>query len=83
MNPEAYELYLKGRYEWNKRTDEGLKKSLEYFQEAIKLDPTYAQAYSGVADSYTALWAHDFVSGAEVYTLCQNTLPETCHPFSA
>ena len=50
-NPEAYQLYLKGRYYWNKRTDEGLKKAIEYFNQAIEKDPSYALAYSGLADS--------------------------------
>jgi eukaryotic-like serine/threonine-protein kinase len=51
-NPEAYRLYLQGRYYWNQRTDEGVKKGLEYFQQAIEKDPGYALAYAGVADSY-------------------------------
>ena len=51
-NAEAYQLYLRGRYFWNKRTPEGVKKGLEYFQQAIEKDPGYALAYSGVADSY-------------------------------
>jgi len=66
VNPEAYELYLKGRYEWNKRTAEGLKKSLEYFQQAIGLDPTYALAYSGLADSYITFANNSLVPGIEV-----------------
>ena len=53
-NPEAYENYLKGRYYWNKRTGDGYEKAIEYFQQAIKLDPSYALAYSGLADSYVA-----------------------------
>ena len=51
-NPEAYQLYLQGRYHWNKRTDEDIKKSTEYFQKAIDKDPNYALAYVGLADSY-------------------------------
>jgi serine/threonine protein kinase/tetratricopeptide (TPR) repeat protein len=51
-NPEAYQDYLKGRYWWNKRSEEGFNKSIEYFQQAIAKDPTYALAYSGLADSY-------------------------------
>jgi len=51
-NTEAYQLYLKGRYYWNKRTEEGFKKGLEYFQQAIEKDPNYALAYAGLADSY-------------------------------
>jgi TolB-like protein/Flp pilus assembly protein TadD len=53
--PEAHELYLKGRFHWNKRTEEGLKKSIDYFQQAVERDPAYALAYSGLADSYNML----------------------------
>lgn len=53
-NPEAYENYLKGRYYWNKRTGAGYEKAIEYFEQAIKLDPGYALAHSGLADSYVA-----------------------------
>jgi TolB-like protein/Tfp pilus assembly protein PilF len=51
-NPEAYQLYLKGRFYWNKRTGEALKKAIEYFNQAIEKDPTYALAYAGLADAY-------------------------------
>ncbi len=51
-NPEAYQLYLKGRFYWNKRTAEALKKSIDYFNQAIEKDPTFALAYAGLADSY-------------------------------
>ena len=51
VNPEAYEAYLKGRYYWNRRTPEGVKKGAEYFQQAIEKDPAYAAAYAGLADS--------------------------------
>ena len=54
-NPEAYQLYLKGRYFWNKRTEENTKRGIDYFQQAIAKDPTYALAYTGLADSYSAL----------------------------
>jgi tetratricopeptide (TPR) repeat protein len=54
-NPEAYQLYLKGRYHANQATAAGLKKGIEYFQEAIDKDPGYALAYAGLADSYSAL----------------------------
>jgi len=53
-SPEAYQLYLRGRYYWNKRTPADTKKGLEYFQKAIDTDPGYALAYAGVADSYAA-----------------------------
>jgi TolB-like protein/DNA-binding winged helix-turn-helix (wHTH) protein/Tfp pilus assembly protein PilF len=55
VNPQAYESYLKGRYFWNKRTADGLKVALAYFNEAIDEDPKYAQAYSGLADTYALL----------------------------
>jgi DNA-binding winged helix-turn-helix (wHTH) protein/TolB-like protein len=53
--PDAYEAYVKGRYFWNKRTEIGMRKGLEYFRQAIALDPTFAEAYVGVADSYATL----------------------------
>jgi TolB-like protein len=49
---EAYQLYLKGRFYWNKRTGESIKKSIEYFNQAIEKDPSFALAYAGLADSY-------------------------------
>lgn len=52
---DAYELYLKGRYHWNKRSAEGLERSIDCFREAIALDPGYALAYAGLADSYTLM----------------------------
>jgi TolB-like protein/Tfp pilus assembly protein PilF len=52
-NAEAYQLYLKGRFYWNKRTGETLQKSIEYFNQAIERDPTYALAFAGLADAYT------------------------------
>jgi len=54
-NTEAYQLYLKGRYHWNKRTAEDLKKGVDYFRQAIDIDPNYALAYAGLADSYNVL----------------------------
>ncbi|HEV8486543.1 MAG TPA: winged helix-turn-helix domain-containing protein [Blastocatellia bacterium] len=64
-NTEAYQLYIKGRYFWNKRTEEGLKKALEYFNQAIETDPNYALAYVGVADSYTMLADYDWITPPE------------------
>jgi DNA-binding winged helix-turn-helix (wHTH) protein/TolB-like protein/Tfp pilus assembly protein PilF len=55
VNPEAYQLYLRGRYFWNKRTEEGLKKGREYFVRATEKDPGYALAWAGLADSYNLL----------------------------
>jgi serine/threonine-protein kinase len=54
-NAEAYQLYLKGRYHWNKRTEDGIRKSIEYFEQAIELDPKYALAYAGLADAHNLM----------------------------
>ncbi|MGA7274325.1 MAG: protein kinase [Candidatus Udaeobacter sp.] len=54
-NPEAYRAYLKGRYFWNKRTPAALEQSLGFFRQALDLDPTYASAYAGMADTYALL----------------------------
>ena len=54
-NTEAYELYLKGRFYWNRRTGEALKKSVDYFNQAIEKDPSYALAYVGLADAYIVI----------------------------
>ena len=64
-NPEAYQLYLRGRYFWNKRTEEGLRKSIDYYEQATKLDPNYALAYVGISDSYgmTTVTAGTFPPG--------------------
>ena len=57
-NPEAYELYLKGRFFWNKRTAADLRKAIDYFNQAIEKDPNYAQAYAAVAQSWLILPAY-------------------------
>jgi tetratricopeptide (TPR) repeat protein len=69
VNPEAYEDYLKGRYFWNKRTPDGFKKAIDYFNQAIAKDPSYAQAYSGLADSYVILgaWQYALMDPKEAY----------------
>ncbi|HLG14403.1 MAG TPA: tetratricopeptide repeat protein [Blastocatellia bacterium] len=54
-DPRAHRAYLKGRYFWNKRTPEGLKKGVKYFEQAIEMDPEYALAYTGLADCYIHL----------------------------
>ncbi len=59
-NTEAYQLYLKGRYHWNKRSAEGLRRAIEYFQQAVDMDPNYAVAYSGLADSYSVLGVFEY-----------------------
>ncbi|PYL67001.1 MAG: hypothetical protein DMF28_10170, partial [Verrucomicrobia bacterium] len=64
-NPEAYELYLKGRFFWNKRTGADLRKAIDYFNQAIAKDPNYALAYVGLADSYLLLSSYAAVSPGE------------------
>src|SRR5438094_3376276 len=64
-NPEAYELYLKGRFFWNKRTGEDLHKAIGYFEQAIAKDPDYALAYVGSADSYLLLSSYSNISPRE------------------
>ena len=65
---EAHQLYLKGRYFWNKRTGDDLKKSIDYFQQAIAVDPNYALAYAGVSDAY--VWLPGYTAGT----------PRDCYP---
>ena len=57
---QAYQLYLKGRFFWNKRTREGFQRGLAFFREAVEQDPTYARAYTGVADSYIGLTYYEY-----------------------
>ncbi len=64
-DPEAYKLYLQGRFWWNKGTEDGFNKSIKYFQQAIEKDPTYALAYSGLADSYSRLAFNNFAPPKE------------------
>lgn len=65
INPEAYRLYLKGRYHWNKRTPLDFEKAIEYFFLSIGKDPTYAKAYAGLADCYCLLSSYMGVSPLE------------------
>lgn len=64
---EAYQLYLKGRSSWNLGTPPELKKAIEFFQQAIAIDPSYAAAYSGVADCYTTLGYGSFIAPKEAF----------------
>jgi tetratricopeptide (TPR) repeat protein len=68
VHPEAYEAYLKGVYHWNKRTRDGLERSIEHFERAIVLDPDYAPAHAGIAMSLGALRGWGFVRREEVNT---------------
>ncbi|PYK68580.1 MAG: hypothetical protein DME45_06640 [Verrucomicrobia bacterium] len=66
-NPEAHELYLKGRFFWNKRTAADLRKAIDYFNQALDKDPSYAFAYAGLADSYLVLSQYGAASPADSY----------------
>ncbi len=66
-NPEAYQLYLKGRFLWNKRTAESLEKSVEYFDQAIEKDSNYALAYAGLADAWFSRGWYGYVVPKEAY----------------
>jgi TolB-like protein/DNA-binding winged helix-turn-helix (wHTH) protein/Flp pilus assembly protein TadD len=70
VNPEAYENYLKGRYFWNKRTGDGLRKAIGYFRHATEIDPGYAEAYSGLADAYALSgdWEYAVLSPNEAFS---------------
>ena len=68
-NSLAYEQYLRGRYHWAKDTIEGLHKAHDHFQKAIELDPTYARAYSGLADTYALLGSYDIMPIGESHPL--------------
>jgi serine/threonine-protein kinase len=71
---EAYEAYLKGRYHWNKRTNEGFKQATNFFQEAIVKDPNYALAYTGLADCYTLRSDYGFLEPKEGYALAKGAV---------
>jgi serine/threonine protein kinase/tetratricopeptide (TPR) repeat protein len=66
VDAAAYQLYLQGRYQWNKRTLEGLQQSIDYFQQAIQKDPRYAQAFAGQADAYALLDDFNVLPAREV-----------------
>jgi len=67
VSPDAYEAYLKGRYFWNKRTADGLKRAKDYFETAVALAPDYAPAYSGLADTFALLgdWQYGVMASTE------------------
>ncbi|MGC1390523.1 MAG: hypothetical protein WA816_05755 [Bacteroidales bacterium] len=66
-NVEAYDFYLKGRFFWNQRTEEGQKKSIEYFEKSIAIDPDYALAYTGLSDAYFILTWYRWLPNPEGY----------------
>jgi TolB-like protein/Tfp pilus assembly protein PilF len=74
QNSEAYQLYLRGRYNWNKGTIEGFKKAIDYFQQATNKDPNYALAYAGLADSNLSLGSYWVEAIAEAKTVALKAL---------
>lgn len=67
-NVEAYQLYVKGRFYWDQRTEQGLLKSLDYVRRALRVDPNYAPAYIGLADTYACLGEYLYAPPAEAFT---------------
>jgi TolB-like protein/Tfp pilus assembly protein PilF len=78
IDTEAYHHYLRGRYSWNKRTEEGVRKALDYFRAAIARDPSYALAYTGVADAYAMLgdWEIAAASAREMFAKSREAVLE-------
>jgi TolB-like protein/Tfp pilus assembly protein PilF len=71
-NTEAHSFYMRGRFFWNKRTEEGFRQAIEYFEQALEEDPSYALAYAGIADSYNFLGWQDLLPSEEVYPLARS-----------
>ncbi|MBI3696137.1 MAG: protein kinase [Acidobacteria bacterium] len=76
-NTEAYQLYLKGRYYWDKRTEGMLRKAAEQFQQALEKDPTYALAYAGLAEAYAVFAIYNVTSPAEAVPRAKAAIQET------
>src|SRR4029077_18412895 len=76
----AREGYLKGRYFWNQRSEVGLRKAIHCFTSAIRQDPAFALAYSGLADSLTLLSFYEIVSPSEVMPSARRAAPRTIEP---
>jgi len=64
-NPEAFDLYFKGRYFWNKRTEEGVKEAIGYFNNAIDVDTNFARAYAGLADCYNLIGNYEYITSKD------------------
>ena len=70
-NAEAYQLYLKGKFYWNKRTGESLKQAADFYRQAIEKDPNYALAYSGLAETYVLFSSYDVASANDSMPLAK------------
>ena len=73
VNKDAYEDYLRGRFFWNKRTEAGTQKSIEYFESALKKDPEYAEALSGISDAYALLGFYGTIPPQQAYPQAKAT----------
>jgi TolB-like protein/tetratricopeptide (TPR) repeat protein len=71
VDPGAFTLYMKGRHYWNERTEEGTRKALRYFEAAVKADPDFAMAYSGLADCYNILSDYNWMPPSEALSLAK------------
>ncbi len=71
VDPQAYQLYLEGRYYWSMRTEDGLNEGIRYFKKAIEKDPAYAMAYAGLSESYFALAGYRIMPGSEAFPLAK------------
>jgi TolB-like protein/DNA-binding winged helix-turn-helix (wHTH) protein len=78
VNAQAYDSYLEGRYYWNKRTAEGLKEAIYYFKHSISIDPSYAEAYTGLADTYALAgdWGYGILPPTEAFPLAKAAASE-------
>jgi eukaryotic-like serine/threonine-protein kinase len=74
VEPRAFEAYLRGRYHWNRRTGEGIRRGIVYFQEAIERDPLYAPAYAGLAQAYDTLGSYNFIPPGEAFSLARDAV---------
>ena len=76
-DPVAYDLYLKGRYYWHKRSEDGVRAALSYFEEAVERAPDYAPALAGLGDAYAILGFYDFIAPAEAFPRAQEMARRT------
>ncbi|HWM29614.1 MAG TPA: tetratricopeptide repeat protein [Woeseiaceae bacterium] len=72
-DPVAYDLYLKGRFYWHRRTEHGMRSAVEYFENAVRLAPDYAPAWVGLADAYAVLGFYDYLAPADAFPRAQET----------